>query len=216
MVVFIRPSEKAGICGAVVPAVDTIFHTIWTANTTYDEFPTAMNTTIDISWGFMLVKCDLDSFGVNNQLGVQFKWDGPGEYNSYGGNGYYGASFGYAPSWWVTNGGMGWNAPGFIAVTGGGLILGDPITYAFKPSKYDLNLDCVVDVQDLKVLLPYYGSLTNTILHLALYKPLVLVTIPAAPDYHGYGDLYNETTALHLVDIFDFVAIAKNFGPVDP
>jgi hypothetical protein len=66
------------------------------------------------------------------------------------------------------------------------------INYEYTPSIYDLNLDCVVDVQDLMVLLPYYGTF-----HLG-----------------GFGDLYFD--GLGLVDIFDFVAIAKMFGPVDP
>jgi hypothetical protein len=30
----------------------------------------------------------------------------------------------------------------------------------------------------------------------------------------GYGDLYLD--GAQLVDIFDFVAISKHFGPVDP
>jgi hypothetical protein len=68
------------------------------------------------------------------------------------------------------------------------------IGYAFTPSIYDLNEDCVVDVQDLMVLLPYYG---DTFLG-------------------GFGSLYEPAVPTGLVDIFDFVAIAKNFGPVDP
>jgi hypothetical protein len=43
------------------------------------------------------------------------------------------------------------------------------------------------------VLLPYYGTTTAV---------------------GGYGDLYLD--GAQLVDIFDFVSIAKHFGPVDP
>jgi hypothetical protein len=74
------------------------------------------------------------------------------------------------------------------------LLYGGAITYLFKPSKYDLNLDCSVDVQDLLTLLPYYGK-----------------TTPAG----GFGDIYPD--AFHVVDIYDFTAVAKNFGPItDP
>ena len=80
---------------------------------------------------------------------------------------------------------------------GNGLLLfGGPITYYFKPSMYDLNEDCVVDVQDLMVLLPYYGK---------------------GPYASGFGAIFNDTSVDGgIVDIYDFVAIAKNFGPVDP
>jgi hypothetical protein len=77
---------------------------------------------------------------------------------------------------------------------GNGLLLfGGPIQYYFKPSMYDLNLDCVVDVQDLMTLLPYYGETTAV---------------------GGFGSIWNSTAT--VVDVYDFVAIAKNFGPVDP
>jgi hypothetical protein len=83
--------------------------------------------------------------------------------------------------------------PSVVSYNMGGLLLvGAPINYAFKPSPYDLNEDCVVDVQDLMVLLPYYGQT-----HLG-----------------GFGSIYAD--AAGLVDIFDFVQIAKHFGPVDP
>jgi len=73
------------------------------------------------------------------------------------------------------------------------LLYGGPLTYYFKPSPDDLNLDCVVDVQDLKILIPYYGKTTGP---------------------GGYGDIFND--GAHLVDVYDFVAIAKHAGPVDP
>jgi hypothetical protein len=75
-----------------------------------------------------------------------------------------------------------------------GLIYGGDLAYDFDPSKYDLNLDCVVDIQDLMTLLPYYNKVTP-----------------------GYDDLFLDVdTTVDPVDIFDFVAIAKHFGPVDP
>jgi hypothetical protein len=87
---------------------------------------------------------------------------------------------------------------------GNGMLLNSgPIKYAFTPSKIltecpgvygsaDLNLDCVVDVQDLMTLLPYYGQ-----------------TISG-----GFGDIAGHCVTGGVVDIYDFVAIAKNFGPV--
>jgi hypothetical protein len=88
---------------------------------------------------------------------------------------------------------------------GNGLLLNSgPILYAFTPDwipteckgvygSADLNLDCVVDVQDLMVLLPYYD----------LYYP------------GGFGDIAGNCVTGGIVDIYDFVAIAKNFGPVN-
>jgi len=192
-VALVRPSEKAGICGAVVPVADVIFHTIWEANTTNTQLPTPKTTTIGLTFGFVMVKCDL----ANNQYG--WAWPGPGEYDS---DGYanIGGMIGYSPSWIINNAGLYYGPVGgpytFIAQPGLGLIVGAPINYAFKPSIYDLNLDCVVDVQDLKVLLPYYSK-----------------TLPTP---NNFGDLYADPAFPGLVDIFDFVAIAKKFGPVDP
>jgi len=62
------------------------------------------------------------------------------------------------------------------------------------PVSYDLNLDGVVDVQDLMILLPYYGKHTPPGGFASLY-----------PDYNSDGG---------IVDLFDFVAIATHFGPV--
>jgi hypothetical protein len=73
------------------------------------------------------------------------------------------------------------------------LLYGGSLKYYFKPSPYDLNLDCVIDVQDLRALVPYYKKTTGA---------------------GGYGDIYND--GAHVVDIFEFVNIAKHFGPVDP
>jgi hypothetical protein len=136
----IRPSEKPGVCGAVVPAVDIIFHTIDTFDAA-GMIPTVSTSLITLTSATLYAKCPAIT---TYTLGVD-------------------------------------------------LLYGGPLHYHFTPSRYDLNLDCVVDVQDLKVLLPYYGA-----------------TTPAG----GYGDIYND--GAHLVDIFEFVATAKHFGPVDP
>lgn len=139
-----RPSEKPGVCGAIVPAVDIIFHTKDAVLDTLIPVPSI--TPISIDYAIILAKCpQLTTYGT------------PGS----------GAM--YVLAYW----------------TG--------LTYYFKPSAFDLNLDCTVDEQDLKVLLPFYGTTTAA---------------------GGYGDLYND--GAQLVDIFDFVAIAKKFGPVDP
>jgi hypothetical protein len=84
---------------------------------------------------------------------------------------------------------------------GFGLVYNDIWNY-FKPgsgvttSADDLNLDCVVDIQDLMALLPYYGM------------------TPTPNSAGTWADLFDSTP--RVVDIFDFVAIAKHFGPVDP
>jgi len=84
--------------------------------------------------------------------------------------------------------------PTVTVYTGTSLITGAPINYDFKPSPYDLNEDCVVDVQDLMVLLPYYGL---------------------GPYPSGFGGIFPDTGVDGgFVDIFDFVQVAKNFGPV--
>jgi len=193
LVMFVRPSEKAGICGAVVPVVDILFHTIWTANTTDTQLPTPATTTISICGAFVMVKCDLE----HNTPG--WGWPGPGEYDNDA-SPIWGGMFGYYPSWLLNDAGLYYTAlPStiytFSAYADLGLIVGDPLLYKFKPSKYDLNLDCVVDGQDLKVLLPWYTKHTT-------------------PLGNSYGDLYDDGAG--LVDIYDFVAIAKKFGPVDP
>jgi hypothetical protein len=137
-VTLVRPSEKPGVCGAVVPAVDIIFHTLFDSD---DLIPVPSISLISITAATVSAKCPALTVYT---LGVDLL---------YGGN----------------------------------------LHYYFKPSMYDLNLDCVVDVQDLKVLLPFYGTTTAV---------------------GGYGDLYLD--GAQLVDIFDFVSIAKHFGPVDP
>lgn len=141
----VRPSEKPGVCGAVVPAVDIIFHTIdkVAGENALGMIPTPSITLITLTAASISAKC-----------------------------------------------------PGPVVYTLGVDLLFPlgPLHYYFKPSPFDLNLDCVVDVQDLKVLLPYYGTITPV---------------------GGYGDIFTGGMA-HLVDIFDFVAIAKKFGPVDP
>jgi len=81
-----------------------------------------------------------------------------------------------------------------------GSLVYNSILYWFHPSKYDLNLDCTVDIQDLIVLSYVYGI------------PLVDSTHTPIPG--SYGDLYPPD--FPVVDIFDMVAIAKHFGPVDP
>jgi hypothetical protein len=134
-----RPCEKPTVCGALVPAVDIVFHTKDTAD--IGEISTPMNTPISITDAEVYAKC---------------------------------------------NGGVTYTYPG-------GLLYGGDLTYAFTPSRYDLNLDCTVDVQDLKVLVKFYGISTGA---------------------DGYGDLYADPA--HLVNLYDFVAIAKHFGPVDP
>jgi hypothetical protein len=139
----VRPSEKPAVCGAKVPAVDIVFHTIDTADRP-GIIPTTSITKIRFSSADIYAKCPQDR-----------------EYEYGFGNGL--------------------------------LLYGGDLTYNFKPSRYDLNLDCVVDVQDLKTLLPYYGTTTGA---------------------GGYGDIFND--GAHVVDVFDFVAISKNFGPVDP
>jgi hypothetical protein len=137
-----RPSEKPTVCGALVPAVDVVFHT----NDTFDGpgvIPTARISSINITDASVYAKCPSNT-----------------EYD-YGCNDF--------------------------------LLYGGPLSYYFKPSRYDLNLDCVVDVQDMKMLVPYYGK----------------TTCPG-----GYGDIFND--GAHLVDVYDFVAIAKHAGPIDP
>jgi hypothetical protein len=202
-VMFVRPSEKPGICGATVPVIDIIFHTADIVEQP-PTLPQKSISSISIVWAFIMVKCQLSIFG--DGPGVQ----GPGEYDSdsYGGaGGTLGGIFGYTPNWMINNVGLYSGGPPFgplpfpffFAMTNKGLIIGAPLTYYFKPSKYDLNLDCVIDVQDLKALLPYYGLDTS-----------------AADLPTSYGDLADIPAGSDLVDIFDFVAIAKNFGPVDP
>jgi hypothetical protein len=139
-----RPSEKPGVCGAVVPAVDIIFHTIddVPGEEADGVIPTTSISQIYLDAAEVYVKCPSPAtyyLGFDLLSPVRF------------------------------------------------------LTYYFKPSSFDLNLDCVVDIQDLKVLLPYYGTTTAV---------------------GGYGDLYLD--GAQLVDIFDFVSIAKHFGPVDP
>jgi hypothetical protein len=192
-VMFVRPSEKPGICGAIVPVVDIIFHTI----DTVDQPPTLPQTsisTIAIAHAFVMVKCDITS----NPFGWQVA--GPGEYDDDS-SVIWGGMFGYTPNWLLSNTGL-YYGPGlvsFIAHPGIGLIISAPLNYLFKPSKYDLNLDCVIDVQDLKALKAFYGLDTS-----------------AADLPTSYGDLADIPAGSDLVDIFDFVAIAKHFGPVDP
>jgi hypothetical protein len=63
-------------------------------------------------------------------------------------------------------------------------------------SKHDLTLDCVVDKQDLQALSQYYSTKTGA---------------------GGYGDLFGLPTDIsRVVNIYDFVAVAKHFGPVEP
>jgi hypothetical protein len=195
-VMFVRPSEKPGICGAVVPIIDVIFHT---ANIV-DHPPTLPQpsiTPITITGAFIMVKCNL----IHNQYG--WVWPGPGEYDTDS-SPIWGGMFGYYPSWLLNDMGLYYTTlPSttytFVAAPGLGIIVGDPLTYYFKPSKYDLNLDCVVDVQDLKMLLPFYTLDTAAF------------DLPTS-----YGDLADIPAGSDIVDIFDFVAIAKHFGPVDP
>jgi hypothetical protein len=142
----VKPSEKPGVCGAVVPAVDIIFHT---KDTLLDKLiPVPSSSLIYFDWAKISAKCATGTVIYSTP----------------------GAGGAYLLAYW----------------TG--------LTYMFTPSPYDLNLDCVVDVQDLKVLLPAYGTITAV---------------------GGYGDLFAHGMP-QLVDIFDFVAIAKKFGPVDP
>jgi len=140
-VTLIRPSEKPTTCGAVVPAVDIIFHTNFDTD---DLIPVSSITPISITSAIVYAKCN--DISTSYTLGVD-------------------------------------------------LLYGGDLTYYFKPSMYDLNLDCVVDVQDLKILVPFYGTVTVV---------------------GGYGDLFDDPANPQLVDIYDFVAIAKHFGPVDP
>jgi hypothetical protein len=188
-VMFVRPSEKPGICGAVVPVIDIIFHTADIVDQP-PTLPQPSTSLIAIYNAFIMVKCDL----THNPYG--WVWPGPGEYDTDN-SVVWGGQFGYTPSWLLSNTGLYYNFPTyiFVAQPGLGIIVGDPLHYYFKPSKYDLNLDCTVDSQDLKALLPYYTH-----------------TYGAG----SYGDLADITAGSHLVDIFDFVAIAKHFGPVDP
>jgi hypothetical protein len=139
----LRPSEKPAVCGAKIPAVDIVFHTIDTADGK-GIIPKTNITNIVLTCADVFAKCP------------QCR-----EYQYGFGNG--------------------------LLLYGGGL------KYYFKPSRYDLNLDCVVDVQDLGALVPYYRMTTGA---------------------GGYGDIYND--GAHVVDIFEFVSIAKHFGPVDP
>jgi hypothetical protein len=137
----LRPCEKPTTCGAVVPAIDIIFHTNFDTD---DMIPVSSITPISIINAIVYAKCN----------------DIPTSY-----------------------------------VLGVDLLYGGDLTYYFKPSMYDLNLDCVVDVQDLKILVPAYGTVTAV---------------------GGYGDLFPDLANPQLVDIYDFVAVAKHFGPVDP
>jgi hypothetical protein len=67
-------------------------------------------------------------------------------------------------------------------------MLNTTIQYMWRPNPVDLNLDGVVDIADLSALAYYYGE-TNP------------------PAY--WGDL---APATNIVDIYDFVVVAKKFG----
>jgi hypothetical protein len=73
--------------------------------------------------------------------------------------------------------------PGTLALTGSG-----NIEYYWRPRIGDLNLDGAVDIQDLQALAAVYGMDFGLL---------------------GWGNLDNVNT---VVDIFDFVVIAKFFG----
>jgi len=168
LIVMFRPSEKPGICGALIPLVDIVFHTIDTAydDAVPDQLPVESTSTITLTWAFLQAKC----------FGGVAEYDYPSA-AAFAPNG-LGINFGY-PGWWM------YDLVGMRTL----------INYDFKPSIYDLNLDCVVDVNDLKALIYYY---------------------PGSSAAGGWGDLYPNDGTGTVIDIFDFVAIAKNFGTVDP
>jgi hypothetical protein len=165
LIVMARPSEKPGICGMLVPLVDIVFHTIDDAYDPPDNLPLYSLSTIQLEWAFFQSKCGQ----------VIREYDYPTAITPAG----IGIDYGYPAN----------------EVYLGGFATRDHIHYVFKPSTYDLTEDCVVDVNDLKVLLFYYPGVTAV---------------------GGFGDLYDDVTNPQAIDIFDFVAIAKNFGAVDP
>jgi hypothetical protein len=240
----IRPSEKPGVCGADIVAIDIVFHTIdmqvpvdsvpypygpnhdpvtaWGPYLDQDPvnfaggmIPTGRKAWINLTSGWILSKCGpyafiADSLGPPYSTMIQYSFNNPT------------LPAGYVPDQVWDGPGLPWYPTSGIV---GGLIYGiwtntnpfgisntlinsatnlpkekyDAILYWFHPYKYDLNLDCVVDIQDLMVLAPYYALPPMPVGSYAdLYKP----ALPAADD--------------HIVDIYDFVAIAKHFGPVDP
>jgi len=163
LIVMARPCEKPGICGMLVPLVDIVFHTIDDAYDPPNNLPAYSLSTIQLVWSFFQSKCD----------SVIREYDYPIAVTPAG----LGIAYGYPA----------------MEVYLGGFATRDHIHYVFNPSIYDLNEDCVVDVNDLKVLLFYYPGVTVA---------------------GGFGDLFVDPA--HDIDIFDFVAIAKNFGAVDP
>jgi hypothetical protein len=216
----IRPSEKPGVCGADVVAVDVFLHTIdmqgpWpvyaNAPSGYGYLdqdpvdfsggmiPTPSKTWISLTDGWIMSKCTGASFG-NPASPVLYGFGFP-DVPSLSDSGYVPASSFVGDGTTGTNGLLygvwlntnPWGISG-TTVSLGYLLYGD-ILYWFHPYKYDLNLDCVVDMQDLLVLAPYYG----------------LTGMPGG----SYADLYIGANP-GVVDIFDFVAIAKHFRPVDP
>jgi hypothetical protein len=70
----------------------------------------------------------------------------------------------------------------------------------FRPCKADLNLDGVVDIQDLQALAKIYGLDTST-----------MFIYPYESGLNTWGNLDGRGLPA-VVDIFDFVVIAKYFG----
>jgi len=69
------------------------------------------------------------------------------------------------------------------------------IEYNWRPRIGDLNLDGAVDIADLDLLAAHYGK--------TFVLPLGLLQ---------WGNLDNQGASPSVVDIFDFVVVAKFFG----
>jgi len=69
----------------------------------------------------------------------------------------------------------------------GDLLYGGDVWYNFRPNRADLNLDCIVDIQDLAALAGEYGNV------------------------HPWSDLNTEPYPA-AVDLYDFVYVAKHYG----
>jgi len=303
-VTVIRPCEKPGVCGADVPAVDIIFHTvdfvqspvndpIFGVTTEDPEYtggliPTTANSTITLCNAYVLEKCfdpetpttpDLEGFAYNvaiptgwigswsNGAGTPYPSNEGLIYGVYAGTNPWG--LGSSATFADTGNPAPFGGASALPQSGGTLVY-SWIVYWWHPSRYDLNLDCTVDIQDLIVLSFAYGVIPaisayeydSTLLtyvaapiitlfylgYTSVYYPGSTGTYPGPyidwwiagyPIYYqgSYADLYSPTNTAYnlapgggvgapfylasgqvppIVDIFDFVAIAKHFGPVDP
>ena len=210
----IKPSEKPSVCGADVVAIDIVLHTIDMVKNTYAVvgelsedpswdgglLPSQSKTPIYLTNGWILAKCSTANPGLTSPVLYAF---GNGPFPAHASE-FIGTGLTYPNEqgliygvWLNTNP---WGISG--TTVSAGYALYTDIWDWFHPSKYDLNLDCVVDMQDLLVLAPFYMLYTNQ--------------WPIVPKPGTYADLYEPDPPTYQIDIFDFVAVAKHFGPVDP